>query len=270
MALVDKNNVAFSYLLFPKKTYAEESKGFFGDDVDRLFYYMNRGVPVGDMPEPIYCTQEMVNQYGLDNLVANMQRKYKYDYDIIVVKVPQEDMRMAPMFGNSSIREATSGPFKSKMLPMLCRYDINGKKTDIISCNYIESVYLRYPDCRRIFNDNWNPVSPETMGMHLSEGQKKMLRIYGDDQLILANERRLEVMNENNLNTAQMCREAQNDKELQEYIGYSQETVDYLKKKYATRGKIFTSPMTKNRIKLHLMAEQNSKNRNERYEFIKG
>ena len=68
------NNTSFSYLLFPKNTHDKDCEGVFENDVDRLYYYLNRGVPMGDMPKPIYCTQEMVDQYGIENLVLSMQR----------------------------------------------------------------------------------------------------------------------------------------------------------------------------------------------------
>ena len=263
------NECAFSYLLYPKKVDSPEGNKTFDNDVDRLYYYLNRGVPVDEgMPKPIYCTHEMVKQYGIDNLVMNMQRKYKYDYDIVVVKVPQELMRMEPVFGNSSIKDATGPRFRNKMLPILCRYEFNGEQTNMISSDYIESIYLRYPDCRRVINENWKIVSDESLGMNFSETQIDMIKLYGDDLLLMKNSLKLDIMHKENLNTSQMCKNYKNNEYIKSLVGYSQDIVDFLKKKYRKSIRIYHQGMSKSRIANVLMVEEKRKDKIERCAFI--
>ena len=124
--MVKVEDKGYSYLLFPKKYNTEDNNAEFKNVVDMLYYYLNRGVPTEDMAEPIICTQSMVDEYGLDNLVMNMQRKFKYDFDIIVVKVPQEYLRMEQThIMADQLPYEPFDDFDPKILPIKCRYQFN-------------------------------------------------------------------------------------------------------------------------------------------------
>lgn len=262
------NDKGFSYLLFPKKYDDEDCKGVFEDNVDMLYYYLNRGVPIGDMPMPIYCTQEMVDQYGLDNLVMNMQRKYKYDYDIIVVKVPQDYLRMEPIFGNCGMSDLHKNDHRASMLPIACRYDFNGQKRDMISCDYIDSVYLRYPDCRRVINDNWKLISPDYAGMKNIAIQDEMLAIHGDSSEAFASKTRTEALENNNLSTAEMCKIQQKSIIEGKVYGCPKPMLDYLEDKYKHTERIYKCRMSKSRIANILAVETERQEKKDRCRYV--
>lgn len=262
------NDKGFSYLLFPKKYDADECKGVFKDNVDMLYYYLNRGVPIGDMPMPIYCTQEMVNQYGLDNLVMNMQRKYKYDYDIIVVKVPQDYLRMEPTFGNCGMSDLHKYDHRAYMLPIACRYDFNGQKRDMISADYIDSIYLRYPDCRRVINDNWKLISPDYAGMKNIPFQDEMLAIHGDVNESFISKSRTETLENNNLSTAQICTIHQKAIDDGTVFGCPKALLDYIEYKYRYTERIYKCRMTKSRIENILAVEAQRQDKKDRSKFV--
>jgi len=263
------NDKGFSYLLYPKKYATEDNKAQFGESiVDMLYYYLNRGVPCDDMATPIYCTQEMVNQYGLDNLVMNMQRFYKYDYDIVVIKVPQEYMRMEPMFGNCFYDKSSKNKFNPKMLPLLCKYEFNGTKQDMLSADYIESVYLRYPDCRRIINDNWKLVSPDSRGMNLTKFQRNMLIANSNYDNIRTFDGRRQVMSDMDLTTRQMCDMCKNDESKDQLYGHDESVIEFIRDKYMAFEKDFPCRMTKSRIENLLWVETQRKNRLDRRHFL--
>lgn len=262
------NDKAFSYLLYPKKYDTEDNKVEFKNNVEMLYYYLNRGVPTKDMATPVYCTQEMVNQYGLDNLVMNLQRKFKYDFDIIVVKVPQEYLRMEPMIRPYSVvnEKFDEAP---KMMPIECVYEFNGEKQPMISSDYIESIYLRYPDCRRIINDNWKLVSPDAMGMVNSEFQNDMLLAYGNYGQYSAQLDKYKFMNETDVDTRELKEYIESDEEEKEkFASDSESVIDFIEKKYFDADKVYTCKMSQLRIENLLRVEEVRQAKKERVAFI--
>lgn len=273
------NQKGFSYLLYPKKHTSRDVEGVFKNQVEMLYYYLNRGVPISDdMPDPIYCTQEMVNQYGLDNLVMNMQRKYKYDYDIIVVKVPQEYLNMNSLLGDPVFSKENAKVNAPKIVPMSCRYEFLGEKRDMIACDYIESVYLRYPDCRRVLNDNWRIVSDDHFGMKNLPIQNKMLEMYrknpyngimrSDNHDLDSDEKKSKFMEDNDLNSRQLCDMCRKDLKLKVDLGYRSATLTYIRDKYKTDEKIYKCQMTKSRIANILAVETERQSKIDRCRFV--
>lgn len=264
------NDKAFSYLLYPKKYNTEDNKAEFKNDVEMLYYYLNRGVPTRDIITPVYCSQSMVDQYGLDNLVMNLQRKFKYDFDIVVVKVPQEYLRMEPMIRPIS---AVNEKFDSspKMLPIECYYEFNGVKQPMISGDYIESIYLRYPDCRRIINDNWKIISPDSMGMVNSKFQNNMLLAYGNYLQRSGQIDKTKFMKETYVDTKEMKEFMESDEEEREKFDPNSESViDFIEKKYGDSKRMYTCEMSKHRIEHLLRADEVSKAKKERVVYIGG
>ena len=267
--MVKVEDKGYSYLLFPKKYNTEDNNAEFKNVVDMLYYYLNRGVPTEDMAEPIICTQSMVDEYGLENLVMNMQRKFKYDFDIIVVKVPQEYLRMEQThIMADQLPYEPFDDFDSKILPIKCRYQFNKKTQYMISADYIESVYLRYPDCRRVINDNWKVVSPDTMGMILTPEQYDQLAIMRRSKSYSQFGDRENLMDDMDLTTRQMCDLCKNDKSKQDKYGHSPEVIDFIQKKYGQDNKIYNCYMTKSRIENILMVERQRQDKRERFSFV--
>jgi len=261
------NDKAFSYLLFPKRYDSSDNNAEFKNTIDMLHFYLNRGVPTSDIASPVYCSQEMVNQYGLDNLVMNLQRKYKYDFDIIVVKVPQEYLRMEPDIRPYS-RENDKFDNSPKMLPIECIYEFNGENQPMIASDYIESVYLRYPDCRRVLNDNWKVVSPEVMGMVNSKFQNNMLLAYGNhaERSMIMKKRKF--MHETGVDTKEMSEYLSLDEGEREQFGCSQSVIDFIKNKYANDEKVYGCAMSRSRIENILRVEERRLAKKERVAFV--
>ena len=174
MSLRNCKEIKFAYLLYPIKSDTRDHKLKFDNDIDKIYYYFNRGIPEQDLIEPVVVDQTTVDSYGLENLVVNLQQKYKYDFDIAVVKVPEEYMNMQkwhlhePIYQDEDVRY-----LRSYQLPMVyAHYDENlQEKLSLLSAVHIESYYLRFPDCRRVINDNWKIMNSNHQGMIASKAQ---------------------------------------------------------------------------------------------------
>jgi len=264
------HNNSYSYLLYPKKFDTQENKDAFGNNVDMLHYYVNTGVPFSDdMPEPVIVSQAEIDKYGLDALVANLQRKFKYDYDIVVVKVPQDYLRMEPTFVKYENESTLNYLRNGHTLPMMARYALNGQMRDMIVSDYVESVYLHYPDCRRIINDNWVPISNRSAGLVYTDLQKRLLKLnIQNSETLRKDESRRRYMISNNLDTSSMCHKANSDLQFRNNYGYSVDFIKYLQDKYGTVGRKLPCAMTKDRINILLHLEELRQDKIDRCAFI--
>lgn len=174
MSLRNCKEIKFAYLLYPIKSDTSNHKLKFDNDVDKIYYYFNWGIPEQDLIDPVIVDQTTVDSYGLENLVVNLQQKYKYDFDIVVVKVPEEYMNMQkwyihePIYSDEDVRY-----LRSYQLPMVyAHYDQNlQEKISLLSAVHIESYYLRFPDCRRVVNDHWKIINSNHQGMIAAKPQ---------------------------------------------------------------------------------------------------
>lgn len=181
--------------------------------VDMIYKAFNFCLPDSDHDlKNIKVSEDTVNAYGLDRIVWNVQRHMKCQpHAIWVVKFPSRfiDEAMSDDFSYETYSSARSDNQKYlNSLYYVHKNEKNGYDTGY-SGNYIDRVYLYYPDCRVIVNENWKSISDYANGLILSPEQLKIANIFYSNYSYLIDEdiKKQRLVIENSYTTEQLDEE---------------------------------------------------------------
>lgn len=143
------------------------------DMVDRAFNICLPNKPTD--PKPIRISSSTADAYGLDRLCANIQRNIgSLPYALWVLKIPTFVYGEDEYASSSKFTLGERSISKGFLLPVNRIAKIDGVVVEGIASNYVDRVYLNFPDCRRVINEKCMPLSTIYSGLVLSTKQEEL------------------------------------------------------------------------------------------------
>ena len=221
-------------------------------------------------PEPVVLSESLVAKYGIDNLISNLQRKFRHNFHVVVCKVPQEFMRQEYSYGRTTTEEKIAETNKFRALPLLSRKNSENGLYYFLAPQYIESVYLgNNGNYGRVLNENWQPVIQDSLGMFFDPSQKRRFKINNDWEILEKEAKKLAYCKENNLTSEQLSFIMKCNPELMVEFGNNQPIVEELQTKYKSGERILKRQMSLKRIETLLLSDTGKSQHEKRQSFIK-
>ena len=150
--------------------------------LDMIDFAFNKFLPNEEYtPKPIRISSATADAYGLERLVMNIQKRLgSLPYALWVAKIPS--VYMAELYKEESLDEnfgekAEDSTF-CPLLPLNNVAKVGDKVMQGLASNFIDRVYLNYPDLRCVKNESCMPLSPIHKGLILSPEQRFVTDIY--------------------------------------------------------------------------------------------
>lgn len=132
-------------------------------------------------PKPIRISSSTADAYGLDRLCENIQRNIgSMTYALWVLKIPTFAYGEDEYADSSKFGASERSISKGFLLPVNRIAKIDGKIVEGIASNYVDRVYLNFPDCRRVINEKCMPLSTIYSGLVLSPKQEELAMLYNN------------------------------------------------------------------------------------------
>lgn len=150
--------------------------------IDMIDFVFNKLLPDDkDAPKPIRISSATADAYGLERLVMNIQKRFgSLPYALWVAKIPS--VYMAELYKEDGLDENFGEKSEVStycpLLPLNNVAKVGDKVVQGLAYNFIDRVYLNYPDLRCIKNESCMPLSPIHKGLILSSEQKFVADIY--------------------------------------------------------------------------------------------